>query len=282
MTRKSTAGRLPRLTPPGDREASPRDLRGDRYSKLNNTQRKDRVVMLPELKGGEDHPAPYYVSDGVTFPALTNTPWKEDEKKDMKEKLEQFGRDSSAQGLLVDSLLDDVLNEEIVASASVAIEQEKYQEKEDYRAAEVMEEEIMMPGVQREVWVIVWSLLYDLGRSLPQHQYQELQERQDQLQLDPITKHALLAHVLEGENWESDLKEERILSGVAWDALVYNYHRNLLENGLAKNMALQIYQERVVSAAGGREVVAETVSALEEYLTQQDQREKVDSPPRQG
>lgn len=48
----------------------------------------------------------------------------------------------------------------------------------------------------------------------------------------------------QGEDWADDLKEEKILSEISWDILVFNYHRNLQENALSKNYALKILQVR--------------------------------------
>lgn len=46
----------------------------------------------------------------------------------------------------------------------------------------------------------------------------------------------------QGENWADNLKEEKILSELPWDALVYNYYKNLQENAMSKNVALRTLQ----------------------------------------
>ncbi|KAG7155664.1 hypothetical protein Hamer_G016041 [Homarus americanus] len=249
---------------------------------------RDRGVNPGEVgksssENGEGHPLPYYSSGDVSLPALAEVPWKADEKRKLKAQAETFNRDRRLQTLLLDDLVGDAIQEEIVATASIVLEESKYQEETDRNAVGLVEEVFLMPEVQYQVYLNVWSLLYDIGRSLSHEEYLELKKKEDELNLDPMAKDALLAHVLEGENWADDLKEEKILSGISWEILVFHYHRNLQENGLSKNVALKMLQERLVAQAAGEEVFKDGVlDTLEEDLTHRDEIEKLTTPPRQG
>ncbi|XP_047498103.1 uncharacterized protein LOC125045073 isoform X1 [Penaeus chinensis] len=286
MTRKSTAtGRLPRLE--SAQPGSPQDLRGANYSKLKDRhksqQSREKVMFLPILDGDEEHPLPYYTTGEVAFPALAEVPWKTDEKRKLRAQAEIFNRDTRLQDALLEDLISDTIMEEIVATASVVLQESKYQEEEDQVIAGLIEEVLVMPEVQQQVYIIAWSLLYDTGRSLPHQEFLDLKKREEELHLEPVAKEALLAHVLEGEDWADDLKEEKILSEISWDILVFNYHRNLQENALSKNYALKILQEKMVSQAAGEEVFRDgLLDNLEEEFNSFDELEKLTAPPRMG
>nr|XP_027238375.1 uncharacterized protein LOC113829402 [Penaeus vannamei] len=78
--------------------------------------------------------------------------------------------------------------EEIVATASVVLQESKYQEEEDQVIAGLIEEVLVMPEVQQQVYFIAWSLLYDTGRSLPHQEFLDLKKREEQLVLEPVAK----------------------------------------------------------------------------------------------
>ncbi|XP_071530297.1 uncharacterized protein [Panulirus ornatus] len=293
MTRKSvTTGRLPRLDMPAThdhlRNTSPRDLRGANYLRLQDKHRSappltEKVVLLPALESKEEHPLPYYVSGEVTLPALTEVPWKVDEKRQLQVQAETFKRDTRLQNLLLGDLVNDTIREEIVATASIVLEESKYEEDTDRNLVGVAEEVILMPEVQHLVYLTVWSLLYDMGRSLPREEYLKLKEKEEQLVLEPVVKEALTSQVLEGENWTDNLTEKKILSELPWEVLVFHYHRNLQENALHKNVALKHLQERLIIQAAEEEVFKEgLMDALEEDLTHLDELEKMNTPPRRG
>nr|XP_045604924.1 uncharacterized protein LOC123762456 [Procambarus clarkii] len=292
MTRTyANTSRLPRLDTPREhermREQSPQDLRGANYYRLQDKHRpgpssSTRVVLLPVLED-EDHPLPYYCSGDVVLPALAEVPWKEDEKRKAKARVETFVNDSNLQTALLDDLVDDTIQEEIVAVASTVIEESKYEKETDRTVAGLVEEGLVMPEVQRLVYLGVWSLLFEIGRSLPQEQYLELKKEEDRLVLDRVAREALLSQMLEGEQWAENLKEEKMLSEVPWDVLVFHYHRQLQENALSNNVALRMLQERLVMQAAREEVFNNCLlDVLEEQLTHTDENEKLSTPPRLG
>lgn len=162
-----------------------------------------------------------------------------------------FNKDPQLRDMLLEEVLEDALAEDVVAIASVVLEESKYkvktrihcfasflssyqtteymkmhkgtwrlyffhslhthdysphklcsptlamQEDEDRRAARLAEEDFIMPEVQRSVYISVWELLYDLGRTLPRDEFMELKNREKDLKLHPVAKQALVAHVLE-------------------------------------------------------------------------------------
>ncbi|XP_068241422.1 uncharacterized protein [Palaemon carinicauda] len=285
------SGRLPSLGTPGEHSRmylnSPPDLRGINYSKIKEKNRTsaasiEKVKFLPVFDNGEEHPMPYYITGEITFPALAEVPWMADEKRKMKAQAERFSRDTRLQTALLDEIIGDTIHEEIAAVASITLEQSKYEEEEDISSAGVVEEFFVMPELKFQVYLTVWSLLYDTGRGLSQEEFLKLKEREDELILEPVAKKALLDHVLEGADWADDLKEERLLSEISWDKLVYNYHKNQQENALSKNTAMQVLQERLVMQAAGTELAEELLSLLEEDHIKLDEMEKLTTPPRQG
>ncbi|KAK8374754.1 hypothetical protein O3P69_012488, partial [Scylla paramamosain] len=242
------------------------------------------VVLLPSLPHGEEHPMPYYETWDVLLPPAVGAPWNTESSntKPLKSQAMAFSRDSRLQHQVVEEMPDDALAEEVVAASSALFEESKYKEDHDKRAAILAEEEFIMPEVQRQVYLSVWDLLYDLGRALPKDEFLEMKKREKQLHLHPVAKQALATHVLEGENWADDLKEEKILSELPWDVLIYNYHKSLQENALTKNPALQKYLERVVVSVAADEVLEGVLlDALEDDMRQVDHMQKLASPPRQ-
>lgn len=290
MTRKTarSSGRLPRLETPEEHERmrrkSPADLRGANYSKIEDKRKKEgKVTFLPVLDGNEDHPMPYYATPEVILPAPAEVPWIADEKKKIKAQIERFSRDSRLQNALLNEVIGDTIQEEITATASIVLEESKYEEETDRNIVGLIEEVFVMPEVQFQVYLNVWSLLYDMGRSLPHKEYLALKEKEDELVLEKVAQEALVAHVLEGEDWADDLTEEKILSEISWDKLIYNYHKNLQENGLANNVALKDLQEKLITQAAGAELVKDgLLELLEGDLTTHDEWEKMMKPPRQG
>lgn len=290
MTRKTarSSGRLPRLETPEEHERmrrkSPADLRGANYSKIEDKRKKEgKVTFLPVLDGNEDHPMPYYATAEVILPAPAEVPWIADEKKKIKAQIERFSRDTRLQNALLDEVIGDTIQKEITATASIVLEESKYEEETDRNIVGLIEEVFVMPEVQFQVYLNVWSLLYDMGRSLPHKEYLALKEKEDELVLEKVAQEALVAHVLEGEDWADDLTEEKILSEISWDKLIYNYHKNLQENGLANNVALKDLQENLITQAAGAELVKDgLLELLEGDLTTHDEWEKMMKPPRQG
>ncbi|XP_045127170.1 uncharacterized protein LOC123513840 [Portunus trituberculatus] len=283
MTLKAHGTRLPKLGVHGESEwrssPSPRDLRGASYSHLQDRQRHpngQRVVLLPLLPKGEEHPMPYYETQDVLLPAVVAS------NTNFKSQAMAFSHDTRLQHQFVEEILDDALAEEVVATASVVLEESKYKEGYDKHAATLAEEEFIMPEVQRQVYLSVWDLLYDLGRSLSKDKFLEMKKREKQLYLHPVAKQALATHVLEGENWAENMTEEKILSELPWDVLVYNYHKNLQENALIKNPTLQKYLERVVVPVAVDEILEVVLlDALEDDMRQVDQMQKLALPPHQ-
>ncbi|XP_050734700.1 uncharacterized protein LOC127007579 [Eriocheir sinensis] len=284
MALKSRSPRLPRLGVLGQPTdewrgaSSPRDFRGASPSRQQE-RHSGRLVLLPVLADGEEHPMPYYETSDELLRAAQPKPRREEERR-LKSQAQVFDNDPRLQKMLLDEVLEDALAEEVVAVASVVLEESKYKEDEDKRAAGLVEEELIMPEVKQQVYISVWELLYDLGRALPRDEFMELKKREKELKLHPVARQALLAHVSEGEKWTDNLKEEKILSELPWDALVYNYYKNLQENAMSKNVALRTLQERVVAAAAGEEIESVLVEALEDEVKQLDTMEKVASPPR--
>ncbi|XP_066977413.1 uncharacterized protein [Macrobrachium rosenbergii] len=285
------SGRLPSLEAPEEHarmfQTSPADLRGVNYSKIKEKNRHssstvEKVTFLPVLDDGELHPMPYYVTAEIAFPALAEVPWMADEKRKMKAQVERFNRDTRLQTDLLDEIVGDAIQDEIVAIASITLEQSKYEGVVDRTIVGIVEEVFVMPEIQFQVYLTVWSLLYDIGRGLSQEEFLKFKKKENELSLEPVAKKALLKHVLEGADWAHDLRDERILSEISWDKLVYNYHKNQQENALAKNTAMQVLQERLVTQAAGTELVNELLGQLEDDHAKFDEMEKITTPPRQG
>ncbi|XP_076054554.1 uncharacterized protein LOC143033237 [Oratosquilla oratoria] len=298
MTRKTTAnrGRLPRLDTPSThaklRSTSPGDLRGANYSRLGGKTKAsttttnpsdEKIVLKPALDGGDDHPVPYYDAAEVTLPALAEVPWKDDERRAFRAQVELFERSGRLQVSFLEDFINEAIQDEITAIASVTLEQSKVEEETDRELVGLVEEDFVMPEVQLQVYLTVWSLLYDTGRSLPHDHFLELRKKEDQLVLDAQAKKALMDHVLEGDDWAEDLTEEKLLSGTPWEVLVYHYHKSLQQNALANNVALHMLQERWVLQAAGEEVFTDGVlDTLGDHMGALDELEKLTVPPRQG
>ncbi|CAL4176335.1 unnamed protein product, partial [Meganyctiphanes norvegica] len=240
-------------------------------------------VLLPNLGSGEPHPLPYYVSKEVVLPPPTDLPWKPDETKKAKALAENFNRDGRLQKAFMEEFLKDNIQDDIVAVASVIVEESKYKEETDREVAVLVEEDFIMPEVQEQVYIAMWSLLYDMGRSLEADQLRSLRAKEDQLALEPQQMDALFDHVMEGEDWADDLSEEKVLSHLPWESLIFHYHQLLTTKALSNNHSLHLLQERLVSAVGGEEVFQEVLlDAVEEELRTLDEMEKMTTPPRQG
>nr|XP_053643294.1 uncharacterized protein LOC128696178 [Cherax quadricarinatus] len=197
--------------------------------------------------------------------------------------VQTLNSDKSLQTALLNDLIDDTTQEEVVALCSTVIEERKYKAERDKTVAGLVEEVFVMPEVQRQVNLSVWSLLFDISRTLPHEEYLQLKKKEDRLFLDPVARAALLSHVLEEDNRVEGMKEEKILSEVPWDVLAFNYHKDLQKKALSSNTALKMLQARLVIQAAREEIFQEgLLDALEEDLKQRDEYEKLTTPPRQG
>ena len=71
------------------------------------------------------------------------------------------------------------------------------QKRRDENAVLILEEEILVPVIQNEVFLSSWEMLYDWGRNMSAEEYRGLQEKDDQLEMDEEGRLALTIFMFE-------------------------------------------------------------------------------------
>lgn len=271
---------MPRLdTPPSHEKlvgAMPPDLRGARYAKLPSS--------AEGLHGDDErHPLPCYTADEETFAPVKEMPWVIEKKKKAKEMADEWDRNPANADAVTTDLLQEAEDEELQGMAEEAISEAKEGAEANEVISAIVEDEFLQDGVDDQVNSVVWTVLYDMARSMKLDALHDMKNEFTDLAMDEKDLDVLSNHIMEGNAWITDLKGEKILSSTPWSKLVYNYSHKLHQDSMTCNAALNMLQETVAGRAALSELVTVgLLSSAEDDLQTIDDLEQAISPPRRG
>ncbi|XP_018022509.1 uncharacterized protein LOC108678566 [Hyalella azteca] len=277
---------LPRLpTPPGHerfRESAPLDLRSARYAKLPSNSSSHGLQYLDD-DDDEPHPLPCYSADEETLAPVTEMPWVTEKKRRIQQRNEEWDQNPRHSDAVTEELLREAVDQQLAAIAKRAMRDEQREAEADRELGGIAEDEFLKPVVSNEINMLVWTVLYDMAREISPQGLEEMKKTYGKLDMDANSLNALANHILEGQDWFNDMKDEKVLSSTPWHLLVYNYSKKLQSDSLTCNLALNMLQENVATGAALAELMSVGLqTAAEDDLEELDELERLVNPPRRG
>ncbi|XP_037089513.1 uncharacterized protein LOC119109863 [Pollicipes pollicipes] len=241
-----------------------------------------QTEYLPKLDEDEEHPMPYFITATASLPRPAEKPWESLEEKKARKRLDHWLHKKAFQVDVLDEFLSDVLVEDLSTVASVSMQEGKYKLKQDRVKAAYIEEEIVPPVIADKCMLTVWELLVEAARGLDTATFEEMDARLGETALDPVAEAALKQHVREEDDWKASLDEEKTLSGLTWETLIYHYHKIANALTLSDNFAVNQLQDLILTKSAGSAISESATEAGQRDLQDADELEKVTRPPRMG